>query len=153
MNELRILSEEANDILIAGHIRPDGDCVGACIAAYHYLHNIYPEKNIEVYLENTPETFAFMDKDNAIISHTITDKQYDLFLALDTSSPDRLGEAQKNFFRAKMTMCVDHHISNRSYAGHNFIEPDASSACEVLYGLMADEDIDFAIAEALSATA
>ena len=33
MNELRILSEEANDILIAGHIRPDGDCVGACIAA------------------------------------------------------------------------------------------------------------------------
>ena len=51
------------------------------------------------------ETFAFMDKDNAIISHTITDKQYDLFLALDTSSPDRLGEAQKNFFRAKMTMC------------------------------------------------
>ena len=27
MNELRILSEEANDILIAGHIRPDGDCV------------------------------------------------------------------------------------------------------------------------------
>lgn len=48
-----------------------------------------------------------------------------------------------------MTMCVDHHISNRSYAGHNFIEPDASSACEVLYGLMADEDIDFAIAEAL----
>lgn len=79
MNELRILSEEANDILIAGHIRPDGDCVGACIAAYHYLHNIYPEKNIEVYLENTPETFAFMDKDNAIISHTITDKQYDLF--------------------------------------------------------------------------
>ena len=23
MNELRILSEEANDILIAGHIRPD----------------------------------------------------------------------------------------------------------------------------------
>ena len=52
MNELRILSEEANDILIAGHIRPDGDCVGACIAAYHYLHNIYPEKNIEVYLEN-----------------------------------------------------------------------------------------------------
>lgn len=149
MNELRILSEEANDILIAGHIRPDGDCVGACIAAYHYLHNIYPEKNIEVYLENTPETFAFMDKDNAIISHTITDKQYDLFLALDTSSPDRLGEAQKNFFRAKMTMCVDHHISNRSYAGQNFIEPDASSACEVLYGLMADEDIDFAIAEAL----
>ena len=44
MNELRILSEEANDILIAGHIRPDGDCVGACIAAYHYLHNIYPKK-------------------------------------------------------------------------------------------------------------
>ena len=48
-----------------------------------------------------------------------------------------------------MTVCIDHHISNKNYAGQNFIEPDASSTCEVLYGLMAYEDIDFKTAEAL----
>lgn len=149
MNELRILAEEAQNIMVAGHLRPDGDCVGACVATYHYLHNIYPDKCIDVYLESTPDNFSFMDKEGTIISHQIKDKQYDLFIALDTSSPDRLGDASRQFFSAKMTMCVDHHISNKSYAGQNFIEPNASSACEVLYGLMADNDIDFAIAEAL----
>ncbi len=149
MNELRIIAESADSIMIAGHIRPDGDCVGACIASYHYLHNIYPEKDIDVYLETLPESFEFMDSNHEIISHEIPDKKYDLFVALDCSSPDRLGEAQKHFFSAKMTMCVDHHVSNKGYSGQNFLDPNASSACEVLYQLMADDDIDYDIAQAL----
>lgn len=149
MNELRILAEEPESILLAGHKGPDGDCVGACIAAYHYLKNIYPDKTIDVYLESTPETFQFMDQEKTIISHELKQKEYDLFVALDSSTVDCLGQAKEAFYQAKMTMCVDHHISNRSYAGQNFIDPDASSACEVLYGLMADDDIDFEIAQAL----
>lgn len=149
MNELRIITEETDRIMIAGHLRPDGDCVGACIAAYHYLHNIYPEKTIDVYLTNLPEKFRFMDPEAKIISDFVSSEKYDLFLALDSSSPDRLGEAEKAFYQAGKTMCVDHHVSNKGYAGLNFIDPEASSTCEVLYGLMADADINLKIAEAL----
>ena len=74
----------------------------------------------------------------------------DLFLVLDSSSKDRLGEAQAVFDTAKQTACVDHHVSNLGYAKDNFVKPGCSSACEVLYGLMEEELIDEKIAEALS---
>ncbi len=149
MNELRIIAEEAQSILICGHKRPDGDCTGACIASYHYLKNIYPDKEIFAYLEVLPDRFAFMDEEEKIISHEVPKKPFDLVIALDSSTADCLGEAQNAFYQAKKTLCVDHHISNRSYAGQNFINANASSACEVLYEMMADEDIDEKIAEAL----
>ena len=28
---------------IAGHIRPDGDCVGSCLATYNYITTYYPQ--------------------------------------------------------------------------------------------------------------
>lgn len=149
MNELRIIAEAAQSILICGHKRPDGDCTGACIASYHYLKNIYPDKEIVAYLEVLPDRFAFMDEEEKIISHEVPKKPFDLVIALDSSTADCLGEAQNAFYQAKKTLCVDHHISNRSYAGQNFINANASSACEVLYEMMADEDIDEKIAEAL----
>lgn len=149
MNELRIIAEEAQSILICGHKRPDGDCTGACIASYHYLKNIYPDKEIVAYLEVLPDRFAFMDEEEKIISHEVPKKPFDLVIALDSSTADCLGEAQNAFYQAKKTLCVDHHISNCSYAGQNFINANASSACEVLYEMMADEDIDEKIAEAL----
>ncbi len=37
MNELKEIAKEAESILVAGHKRPDGDCVGACFAVYYYL--------------------------------------------------------------------------------------------------------------------
>lgn len=149
MNELRIIAEDARNILIAGHKRPDGDCTGACIAAYRYLKNIYPDKEITAYLEVLPERFAFMDEDGAILSHELPKGQFDLVIAVDSSTADCLGSAQEAFYQAKKTVCVDHHISNRSYAGQNFINVSASSTCEVLYEMMSDEDIDEKIAEAL----
>jgi phosphoesterase RecJ-like protein len=73
----------------------------------------------------------------------------DLFLALDSSTTDRLGEAQDLFSQAGTTVCIDHHVSNLGYAEQNFVLPDASSTCEVLFGLLEEELIDEKIAEAL----
>lgn len=149
MDSLKKIAEESDKIMIAGHIRPDGDCTGACIAAYHYLHNAFPEKQIDVYMELLPETFDFMDKDGKIVSNELKDERYDLFIAIDCSSDDRLGEAANVFYEAENTVCIDHHISNKGYAKNNIVDADASSACEVLYGLMDESDIDYKIAEAL----
>ncbi len=127
MNEIRILAEESKHIMISGHIRPDGDCTGACIATGLYLKKVYPDKKIQVYLETVPEVFRFMDPAGEIIRQEIPEDAVDLFIALDSSSSDRLGEAEQAFNQARMTMCVDHHVSNLGYARQNFVEPQASS--------------------------
>ena len=140
MNELNKAIDEAKKIIIAGHVRPDGDCIGACVALQRYIKRFYPEKNVCVYIETVPEVFQFMDDKKDIFSNSVPQDKFDLFIALDCSSPDRLGDAQKAFYNAKSTMCIDHHISNRCYAGVNIVEADASSTCEVLYCLMSEDE-------------
>lgn len=149
MSDLKNIVEKADRIMIAGHIRPDGDCVGACVAMYHYIQKNFAEKKVDVYLETLPVRFQLLDAEGEIISQEVSDDPYDLFIALDSSSSDRLGEAEKAFFQAKMTVCVDHHISNKNYAGQNFINPSASSTCEVLYELMEQKQLDAEIAAPL----
>lgn len=149
MKDLIDLAKDANCIAIAGHLRPDGDCVGACIATWHYLKNAYPQKEVWVYLETLPGIFSFLDETGEIVSSHLVDGQVDLFIALDASSTDRLGEAQAYFTSARKTICIDHHVSNLNYAEENFVEPEASSTCEVLFGMMKTEQIDASIATAL----
>lgn len=35
---------------IAGHVRPDGDCIGSCLGLYQYLRDNRPEIQADVYL-------------------------------------------------------------------------------------------------------
>lgn len=149
MTGLREIAQGANTILIAGHLRPDGDCVGAAAAAYLYLKKIYPEAQISAYVEKVPEVYRFLDPEHSIFVEKLPEGSVDLFLSLDSSTKDRLGEAERLFDTAARTACIDHHVSNLGYAGENFVEAGSSSTCEVLYGLMEEELIDLPIAEAI----
>lgn len=140
---------EANSIFIAGHVRPDGDCIGSCMAMYQYLTKEYPQKEICVYFESVPEKFGFLDKINESKMQYTEEKQYDLFIALDSSDVERLGDAGLCFKKAKKTVCIDHHVSNLNYANMNIVVPNASSTAEVLYELLDEEKIDKSIATSL----
>ena len=48
---------------IAGHVRPDGDCVGACMGLYLYLKENYPEIETDIYLESPKESLLFLQGD------------------------------------------------------------------------------------------
>ncbi len=43
--KLMELAEAAGTIAIVGHVRPDGDCVGSCLAVCNYITEQYPEKD------------------------------------------------------------------------------------------------------------
>jgi phosphoesterase RecJ-like protein len=61
----------------------------------------------------------------------------------------RLGRAADYFEAARHTFCVDHHVSNQSFAEENYIFPDASSTCELVYEIMDKSNITLPIAECL----
>ena len=42
MNNILSCLEGAKTVMIAGHTRPDGDCVGACMGLWHYIRDNYP---------------------------------------------------------------------------------------------------------------
>jgi phosphoesterase RecJ-like protein len=150
-----ILEQEltrAKKIAIAGHIRPDGDCIGSCTALYQYLVECKTELNIEqidVYLENFGQEYNILSGTDIIRHSYDYDDSYDVLISLDCSSLDRLGNALKYFNLAKKTICIDHHITNDNFADVNLVVPDASSTCEVLYDLLLDSRITREIAMSL----
>lgn len=141
---------QVNTVAIGGHVRPDGDCVGSTLGLYQYIKNCFPNIQVDVYLEDIPESFKPMIPVSEEILHEVDEeKVYDLFIALDCGDAKRLGFSAPLFENAKATMCIDHHVSNDSFADENHIVPDASSTSELVYDLLDKEKITTEIAECL----
>lgn len=136
-------------VAIAGHIRPDGDCIGSCMGLYLYIKENYPEITVDVYLEQPKDGFSHIKYLDDVKTEYDESKEYDVFFILDTSTQERIGVAAKAFQRSKKTVCIDHHVSNNGYANVNVVVPGASSASEVLYTLLEKEKVTKAAAEAI----
>ena len=50
MKKLDAVLENKHLIGIAGHVRPDGDCVGSTLAVYNYIRTYYPYADVRLYL-------------------------------------------------------------------------------------------------------
>lgn len=152
MDHMKVAVLGASKIAIAGHIRPDGDCIGSCTALYQYLIQNKEEfqiDQVDVYLEPFGNEFHMLAGLEEIKHSFEKDEDYDLFISLDCGSLDRLGKALKYYTSAKKTINIDHHISNQSFGMINYVVVDASSTCEVLFGLMEEEKITKEIATSL----
>lgn len=139
---------KADTVAIGGHVRPDGDCVGSCLALYNYMLDNFGMAP-DVYLEPIPESYQRVRGFDKVISDFSEDKSYDLFIVFDCSEKGRLGDAVKYFEQAKHTVCIDHHINQGTFADENQILSEASSASEVLYDFLDPDKISLETADCL----
>ena len=147
---INILEEckNAKAIGIGSHLRPDGDCVGACMGLYLYLQKELPEAEIDVFMEQPAEIFSCIEGVERIRTDFQSQKEYDVFFVLDCEK-ERTGEAERFFDKAAKTINIDHHVSNKGSADLNYIVPTASSTCELVYDLLDKEKMNEAIAKAI----
>lgn len=141
--------EKVNSVAITGHIKPDGDCIGSCLALYNYILFNYPEINVKLYLEEFSQKYMFLPNSDKVIHDYQIDEEFDLFIVLDTGNLARIGGTVRAFHNAKATLSIDHHVSNENYSKDNIVYPDASSASEVLYELIDENKINQDIAQCI----
>lgn len=139
---------DAKRIGIGGHIRPDGDCVGACLGLWQYLRKCLPQAHVQVFLEKPADIFQEIKGFGEICSDFPDQEPFDVFFVLD-STVDRLGAGVKYAQTAVKTINIDHHISNEGSCQLNVIKPEVGSTCEVLYDLMDLEKLDQDMAQAI----
>ena len=145
---LQTALKNARTVAIGGHVRPDGDCAGSTLGLYQYIKYWYPQIQVDIYLEEIPESFKFIQASKEIF-HEIKEMQYDLFICLDCADLSRLGFSGPLFERAYHTLCVDHHVSNDAFAEYNYIKPEASSTSELIFELIDQEKLTKEVAECL----
>ena len=148
MKNIAEVLESVKTVGIGGHIRPDGDCVGSCMALYLYIRTYFPDIDVNVYLDHPKPIFGHIECIDEIKTEA-DDRVFDLFITCDVSARDRLALTDNLFEHAKKTVCIDHHVSNDAFAELNYIRPEASSTSELVYTLLEDEKISKACAEAL----
>ena len=149
MAEFETYLQGVKTAAIAGHVNPDGDCIGSCMGMYQYLKDNYPEIRATVYLEPYREVFSFLpgiDQARAVCDPA---EPVDLLILLDISSKERIGVAGGLLGTAAKTLCFDHHVTNPGGFTWFFNEPRNSSACEVVYGHLDPEKISETCATAL----
>ncbi len=148
MTDLLKLCEHAEYIGISGHIRPDGDCVGSCMALYFYLKKKLPDAHIYVYLEKAALVFTHITRVGEIDTEYTPAPRYDVFFCLDTE-PGRLGRAEGLYRSAAVKVNIDHHQTNPGDGDFSLVRPEVGSCAEVLCELLPSEEIDDEMALAL----
>ena len=106
---------KATKIAITGHIHPDGDCIGSCLALKQYILDNYSKKKVDVYLEPISPEFYFLSHADEIKNEANEKEIYDLFFVLDCGSEDRFEPFATMVDHAGTLIGIDHHISNDGF--------------------------------------
>ena len=73
---------------LAGHVRPDGDCVGSTLGVYNYIRKYYPDVDVRLYLEPIPNIFKFLNFSSEIRSDYEESVVFDLFTSDINPTPN-----------------------------------------------------------------
>ena len=136
-------------ILVLGHKRPDGDCVGSQVALTRALLALGKEARA-VNQDPIPRTLRKFAEGTPFVSPAeVEDGDY-LIITVDCADHGRVGEDLCNRF-PEVDLNIDHHVSNTHYGKENFILSDASATGEILAKFFFDSgyQVDKYTAEAL----
>ncbi|MCI5680256.1 MAG: bifunctional oligoribonuclease/PAP phosphatase NrnA [Bacteroidales bacterium] len=128
-----ILSAET--ITLAGHINPDGDAIGACLALGGALEK--SGKKVQVVLEKYADKYHLIPN-GYLVCEAEKAEVPELFIALDCGDEGRLGAAAEIFQKAAKKINIDHHGSNSFFGELNYVDADASSTSEIIFRLLKD---------------
>ena len=130
ISEIAAVLRSLKSAVIFTHMRPDGDAVGSGIALSRALDLL----NIPNQLVNEgelPQKFRFLAGAEKFLTRPTLDAEG--YICVDSSDERRLGELCKLFLKGagkgKVTVNIDHHISNTRYCKYNFVRC-RSSNCE-----------------------
>ena len=149
--DLNLLKEcaGARRIAITGHRKPDGDCVGACLAMWYYLKNNLDGATVLTFLEEPDPVFAELAGFDAIITDFLDEESFDVVFILDCNL-ERTGLAEKYASGAGKVINIDHHVTNANGCGDiNLVDPKSGSVCELIYDLIETDRWDAELAKSV----
>ncbi|NND03405.1 MAG: bifunctional oligoribonuclease/PAP phosphatase NrnA [Acidimicrobiia bacterium] len=126
----------ADSIVAVGHVRPDGDALGASLALALAARDVGKQAHV-TYSEPfaMPDQFRFLDASPHLpVAEVPT--PFDLLIACDTADRERLGTADVLTESADRVLVVDHHISNGGFGDVAYIDSSASATAEMAYRII-----------------
>jgi phosphoesterase RecJ-like protein len=122
----------AEKILVASHIRPDGDALGSTIAFALWLKSL--GKTVLAWNEHgVTQRYRYLPRYDVISEPDTEPQAFDLMVALDNSVRDRLGTVLDGVSSVRTLVNIDHHVSNECYGDLNYVDPTSPATGQILY--------------------
>lgn len=121
-------------VLIASHIRPDGDAVGSLIGMGEIMRAL--GKEVVLSLQDQPP-FELMRVPGVseIVHPSKLRGTFDTLISVDASTPDRLGTVLEHAPKPYTFVVIDHHVTNLGFGDENWVSGEESACCEMLVRL------------------
>jgi phosphoesterase RecJ-like protein len=123
-----------SDFLITGHQRPDGDLCGSAIALRAALTGLGRSARV-VLPEAPPERYRAMDGAEWLETYDGSRLAAEAVFVLDSAGLDRIGPVAAALPGNAPVVNIDHHLSNTRFGDVAWVEPERSSAGEMVYEL------------------
>ena len=141
--QLRSIIAAAADIVVIGHVNPDGDAIGSTLAWTNYLQSegksvslIVPDKYPD-FLNWLPNTDKILRHDKHPEKTELLVASADLIFCLDFNTLSRSEALADHIASAKAAkVLVDHHPNPDELFNLTISNPEMSSTCELVFRLV-----------------
>ncbi len=119
--------ESARNIVIASHVRPDGDAIGSLLGMGLALKNA--GKSVQMVLvDGVSSAYKHLEGTELIVKEP--KGEHDTFITVDSADFKRVGKFFENFGQPDIN--IDHHITNEKFGKINLIESEEVATAAIL---------------------
>lgn len=148
----RSLIEHSSKILLTGHVRPDGDAIGATLALRRYLMSLGKEATVILpnaypnYYSWIPDIQSILILENNQAKVTEVIKEADLLFCVDYNQLSRISALRPLVEPLKIPrIVIDHHIGPQIPCDFLYSVSSASASAELVYRFICEMSGDGAI--------
>ena len=140
VSAVKSLIQNAKNIVITTHHRPDGDAMGSSLGLYNYL-KLFGYNVSVITPSDYPDFLTWLPSNNIVVNFEYSAKQAkellkkaDLIFCLDFDWLSRV-EAMEPDLRSSTAkkILIDHHLDPENVYDHVFSFTEACSTCELIY--------------------
>ena len=119
--------EKSRSVVIASHVRPDGDAIGSLLGLGLALREA--GKSVQMVLvDGVPASFKHLEGSDLIVKEPTG--EHDTFITVDSADFKRVGKFFENFGQPDIN--IDHHKTNEKFGKFNLIEPEEVATAAIL---------------------
>lgn len=126
----------AKSVVVCAHVDPDGDAVGSVLGLTLALRAIGVDAVPTLAdSDHAPSTYSFLEGSELYRPVSQLDAP-DVFVALDTPTWSRLGEAEPLARSASRVLAIDHHADDARFGGIDLVDASAAATSSIIWRLL-----------------
>lgn len=128
---------EAQDVTLLAHVQPDADSLGSALALGIALHRRGVTVRVSFATPDAvPDALRPLDVHGLVVPPSAVPERPELLVACDAAEPARLGDLAGRLDTARVTVMLDHHVSNPGFGDVQLLDPGAEATVVLAHRLL-----------------